>query len=777
MGYSLSEDDLAYELDIIKNPDDLILWLKYIEFKQTAPLKQQAFVFERACEIFPRSYKIWKNYLEQRVHHLRFANYKDCKVEFENVIELFEKALLFLNKMPRIWSDYLQFVMNKLPQNKRIMSIFDRALIALPISQHNRIWPLMLKYANIADTKSQCIIWKRYMQFDNSRIEEFINIMIKNKDYKSACEALIEIINDPDFQSTDGKSRFQFWEELIDLLVHQDTPFDTEMIIKSAIERYIDQQGKLWVYLATYFINTGRYDRARDTFEQGIKTAIAIRDFTQLFDSYIEFEETLISKLMGEDDKTVDIRMESFERLMERRPFIINSILLEQDSNNVAEWQKQAELYNKSNKDQQVVETYTKAIETINPAKANNFAQLWISYAKFFENHGNLQNARIIFDKATKVPYRTVNELADIWIEWAEMELRSQDNNEDSIDRAIKVMATAAHGPKHSKVNYFDETLAPQERLHKCMKLWSFYLDLVESGGNIQQIKPLYDRVFELKIATALTVVNYANLLEENNYFEESFRVYERGVEMFNYPVAFELWNVYLQKAMERGLGIERMRDLFEQALENCPSKFSKSIFYMYGKLEEEKGLNSNALNIYSRAVEHVDAKDQLEVYEHYISRIAAIKGLEATRDIFEQAIDILNDADTNTLCAYFISIEIKLGEFDRARGIYTFCAQFNDPDYNTVFWDNWTKFEQDYGNQVSYKEMLRVKREVRKKFSSNVQALASKLHKDTTAPKGFVTAASEERKQSGGSSSPEAVEAVESAETVENPNEIDIDI
>ena len=30
------------------------------------------------------------------------------------------------------------------------------------------------------------------------------------------------------------------------------------------------------------------------------------------------------------------------------------------------------------------------------------------------------------------------------------------------------------------------------------------------------------------------------------------FKVYERGVELFTYPVAFELWNIYLTKFTQR---------------------------------------------------------------------------------------------------------------------------------------------------------------------------------------------------------------------------------
>jgi pre-mRNA-splicing factor SYF1 len=91
-----------------------------------------------------------------------------------------------------------------------------------------------------------------------------------------------------------------------------------------------------------------------------------------------------------------------------------------------------------------------------------------------------------------------------------------------------------------------------QARLFKSLKLWSFYVDLEESLGTVESTKAVYDKILELRIANAQIIVNYAAFLEENKYFEESFKVYERGVELFTFPVSFELWNIYLSKFVKR---------------------------------------------------------------------------------------------------------------------------------------------------------------------------------------------------------------------------------
>src|SRR5258708_2904659 len=62
------------------------------------------------------------------------------------------------------------------------------------------------------------------------------------------------------------------------------------------------------------------------------------------------------------------------------------------------------------------------------------------------------------------------------------------------------------------------------------------------------------------------------------------------------------------------GTKLERARDLFEQALEKCPTKKCKSIFLMYAQLEEEQGLAKRAMSIYDRATQDVADEDKFDV-------------------------------------------------------------------------------------------------------------------------------------------------------------------
>lgn len=570
------------------------------------------------------------------------------------------------------------------------------------------------------------------MQIHPEDSEDFIELLLEMRKYTEAVQKYMDILNNPRFRSKEGKSSFQLWSEMVEVLVSHAkavdtgdaTSIDVEAIVRSGIERFADQRGKLWSGLATYWITRGSFERARDIFEEGITTVMTVRDFTLVFDSYAEFEESIIGTLMeaaaarsdkgnfNEDaDFDLDIRMMRFEQLMDRRPFLVNDVLLRQNPNNVTEWEKRVALWGANKKE--VVQTYTDAIAAVQPRKAvGRFHELWTNYAKLYEEGGDLRNARIIMEKAVKVPFKSVAELAEMWCEWAEMELRNE-----KFDMAVDIMAKATQAPKRSTVDYFDESLSPQQRVHKSWKLWSFYVDLVESVGTLEDTKKVYERIFELRIATPQTVVNYANLLEENKYFEESFKVYERGLDLFNYPVAFELWNLYLTKAVDRRIGIERLRDLFEQAVEGCPPQFAKVLYLMYGNLEEERGLARHAMRIYERATRAVSDENRFEMFNFYITKSASNFGLTSTRPIYERAIAALPDREARDMCLKFAEMERRLGEIDRARAIYGHASQFCDPRTTPAFWSKWEAFEVQHGNEDTFKEMLRIKRSVQAQY------------------------------------------------------------
>ena len=100
------------------------------------------------------------------------------------------------------------------------------------------------------------------------------------------------------------------------------------------LRRYTNQVGHLWNSLADFYIRSGLFERARDIYEESIQTVTTVRDFTQVFDAYAQFQELILSRRMEElqsmenpteeDEVEAELLMARFEDLMERRPLLLN---------------------------------------------------------------------------------------------------------------------------------------------------------------------------------------------------------------------------------------------------------------------------------------------------------------------------------------------------------------------------------------------------------------------------------------------------------------------
>ena len=81
-----------------------------------------------------------------------------------------------------------------------------------------------------------------------------------------------------------------------------------------------------------------------------------VRDFTLVFDAYSKFMERIASLKMNElseaspaeiaeRETELELYMSRFENLMDRRPLLLNSVLLRQNPHNVHEWLNRVEIH------------------------------------------------------------------------------------------------------------------------------------------------------------------------------------------------------------------------------------------------------------------------------------------------------------------------------------------------------------------------------------------------------------------------------------------------
>ena len=368
-------------------------------------------------------------------------------------------------------------------------------------------------------------VYRRFVQLYPSQREEFVDYLIKQKRFDAACVSLCDLVNDESFDSVRGKSKFDFWKLLCQLMVKNAKSMrslNVDAIIRSGIKKYPQEIGRLWVDLAEYYIRLGQFEKARDIYNEGITTVTSVRDFGAVFDSYARFEENMISMKMQkmdgkgggdsnqpdgdvdgdadlfefDDPNDLPLRIDRLESLYQRRPILLSSVKLRQNPHSVDEWLKRARIYVDAEEidAEKVVETYTAALATIDPHRATGHkrvSSVWIEFGRFYEEYGDsLDDARTIYSTATKKEgaFRNVDDLASIWCEWAEMELRHKQYVE-----CRRVLRRGTTLPAHMSVNELlsmknkdIETIPVAQRLFKSKKLWAFMLDIEESMGTLQ---------------------------------------------------------------------------------------------------------------------------------------------------------------------------------------------------------------------------------------------------------------------------------------------------
>ena len=752
-------------------------------------------VARRAVRLLPRSYKLWKLHWEFIVKNGQYLGGPST------VLGCFERAMVTLHKFPRAWMAYLEFA-HTLQEGEpseillhptQLRHLVNRALEAIPVTQHDKLWPVLLKYyqSNSTQTVAQYIpketklsVLRRYVQYNPTATKEIADFLADELGHwGEAALMYVDLLNHDDVRdgggskdvvTTSAAQRKDLWMSLAKICtrhpVEDEIGLDFKAIVRAILTnsnnstqkssgsgalRYLpkEMEGVLWSQLADSWIRRGEFQLARSVYEEAIESVSRVRDFTILMDAYLQFEEGLLeatmesqAEMMDEDEdqeeeapnddendwdillsqqmegknsqrasmSDLELALARAEDLTERRPILLNGVLLRQNPDDVGEWLKRARMFQETKKIHQAAAALEEGLKTVKARRAvgGNANQMVIQLAKIYEEDCNdVDKARSLFDRICNqyvYEFKNVDDLAECFVTWVEMELR-----QEAWDEALDIIRASIVVPP----------FAPKwvRGLQKSLRLWDLMLDLEESLGTMQTTKDAYGRAIEQKVATPLHILNFATFLSEQKYFEESFSAYERGIELFQFPGVKVIWKAYVDAFLKRygGTKLERTRDLFQRCLEGCPKADCTEFFLMNGKFEEEHGLTKRALGVYKQMCETVLAEDKYTAYQLFITKTANYLGQTATRDIYQNAIQDLEDGAASKLCLDFAAMETSLQEIDRARAVLAYGAQMADPRRNEEYWSTWNEFEISHGNEETFREMLRIKRSAEASFST----------------------------------------------------------
>jgi len=763
----LQEDISEYtNYDNIQNPYNFKSWWDTLSSSKEAPFSIRKKIYLVSLHYLPGSYKLWYNYLKEEREYAK-ANYNIPNKYYDEVNKLHEQALIYMMKMPKIWIDFIQFMFeqNLITKTK---SIFNKALQAIPITQHKKLWDIYIPYieslSNCHQTKIE--IFKRYIKFNPDYKEKFINFLIGIKEFNIAIYYIIEILNDENFYSKENKSQYYYWiilcqiinnyPEYIDLSICN-KELNVDRVIRHGIKKYSDEVGNLWVTLANYYIKIGLIEKAREIFEEALEKILTVRDFSLVFNSYLNFEQEMMKynifnseisvdnnlelsckKVEIEENKLTELELNELENamnelkfeeinygkieedeniqkgntennsnikkfnfirvnnLLQRRPFLLNSTILRRNPNNVNEWLKRIELMKEKNDVNQIKKLYEECLNTIKINEAyGKLSEIYISYANFYEENNNIKKANEIYFKGCNLNYKKTEENVTMWCLWCEMNIR-QKKYKDAYS-IIKYICTN-NTNKYYKYN-------------KNIKLWSLYIDLEinMNKNNEKQVIYIYNKMIEFKIANIETIFNFIIYLEKIKYYEKIYNIYEQSIELFTWPNAYDICLCYLVDFINhyKNEKSEIFRDIIQNII--VLSGHLKIFYYIYAFYEEKYGLYNHCIDILKEASQNVKDDEKPEIHSVIIAKSAKYFGIGKVRLAFDDAMNNLDKSFVLEIGLKYISIEIKLKEINRARGIFKYLGKLFNPDnkeYKEEFWEMWDNFEKLYGDTVTYQEM-----------------------------------------------------------------------
>ena len=752
--------------DNIQNPYNFKSWWDTLSSSKEAPFSIRKKIYQVSLHYLPGSYKLWYHYLKEEREYVK-SNYNIPNKHYEEVNRIHEQALIYMMKMPIIWINYIQFMMEQNSITKTKI-IFNKALQAIPITQHKKLWEIYIPWVEslIGCHKSKIEIFKRYIKFNPDYKEKFVNYLIGIKEFNLAIHLIIEILNEENFYSKENKSQYYYWILLCQIINNYpedlnlgkyNKDLNVDKVIRHGIKKYTDEVGNLWVTLANYYIKIGLIEKAREIFEEALEKILTPRDFSLIYNSYLNFEQEMMKQNLfynndinndnyeltdNKENKNLQSlelnelenalnelnikesddykKEEKFKKekllekqsqdksnlqkfnfirvnnLIQRRPFLKNSTILRRNPNNVSEWLKRIELM-KEKKDLNLIKNlYEECLNTIKINLAyGRLSEIYISYANFFEENNNIKKANEIYYKGCNLNFKNTEENVNMWCLWCEMNVR-QKRYQDAY-HIIKFICTN-NANKYYKYN-------------KNIKLWSLYVDLEMNlnQNNEKQIIYIYSKMIEYKIANIETIFNFIIYLESIKNYEKIYNIYEQSLDLFRWPNSYDICICYLVDFINhyKSDKTEIFRDIIQNII--ILSGHLKIFYYIYAFYEEKYGLYNHCIDILKEASQNVKEEEKPEIHSVIIAKCAKYFGIGKVRLAFDDAMNNLEKSYVLEIGLKYISIEIKLREINRARGIFKYLGKLFNPDnkeYKEEFWEMWDNFEKIYGDSITYQEM-----------------------------------------------------------------------
>lgn len=725
-------------------PEGPKLFLKYWLVKLDAisafnfPQRQQ--IYKEAMLHVPGSYKLWRAYLDEFTLHVSRRS-----VLHKSVAELgqaFDQCLQYMSKMPRIYLMYAKFL-ESTGQIAKLYNLLNIVLTKLPVTQHNKIWDFYAPFAERCPIpKLGAVLLKRYSQIEPAAIEDYAIYLQKKDMFSEAARALLAITNNVDFRSEKGTSPYQFHLSLAKILASKPNNFTAEeadKFFRNCLVKFPSDVSEIWVLFAEFQVRKGRFKAARDLFDEALSKMQNERDFGVVYDACLRFEEEVLGFFTDETafnwkdvqsrrvalelcgtvssiEAVQEAQINRLEHLLNSREILLNSVKLRLDNNNISFWIERFRLLEQD--ETAIDKAFSDCINTVKPIKAVGlYSKVWNYIAEYHERKGALNEMNQVFLQALETEFKLKSEYSRLFRLWVEALVRNGFEKD-----GLMVCKWFLYGSGGRQISDSGRLVRAKSIIGVSAEAWSLYLDLEAAFGTEEELVKAYQSLLSRRVATPVNTFNYLRLLLRKGLLEQAGRVCEEALSIFSWPGRHLFWLFYIDLHFKRfgGDRKEQARDLLSRAVADCPK--DKLLIYglMTAEFEEEHGFYS----LGAKALEETAKKANIEDAP-FLSRVQAAFaykhfGISEIRHVYKKALETLNGEALVPLGLELINVEKRYGEVDRARTLFKYMSQFVEPEYDTSgMWRSWEEFEIGFGNEDTYKELVRLKKAVSQRFAN----------------------------------------------------------
>lgn len=805
--YVRDDDDIAFEYGLQTTPQNITAWVIYLDkwkeqYKNGIRSKEAVlWLYRRYCQEFKDNVDVWTDYIEWNIENNINKSYKDTA-------NLYKESLTHCkNKCEKLCIAFLKFTIQ---QNdlELIREAFDVGLSLIPKQSHFKFWDVILKFIrNILGP-----LLKEEKVVEQTQIEgigSVLDILFQNDEHKSKRENWSKniwisqfmeryLLVCPDNEIVDillilGETndfsriknlyaKYLFKNKKYhDIKPSEDMPFSLNITYLNALEQLDDEpeyntfiqvlkdvftynQTSLNLIMAKHLIKRRNFDSAESLLHKALLKTYDIEDFSKIFQLRIDFEQAIIDSCLTalENGNTsvnnlnisdlLSVHLKKLQELVNSYRINLSDLYVRRNPNKISTWLERTELYSTKREKCNVFADAILKIDPLQVKERGTLGELWCRYAQIYWDRKDFDSARELYERSLKVPFPHLNDLEIIWSRWIENELE-----QFGTQRACLLLESALKVPENPMaiLDQYEnsKTNIPAEAIvFHSLKLWSLYLDLVESslGTNSDDVDhiykktvDIYENMIKLKLITPILFVSFANFAMQNNDQLKSFQIYERAISSFPPEVDFEIWNIYLNRVIDSSLPTEHVRDLFDEALSTLiiHEIDCKSIYLLYNTYEERhSGVTQSTISKLIDGAKNINNKfvdSKLHLWDLAIEKTKNQFGLLATRSLYEECIQTIPCDKVTSYIVSFAKLETTLGEITRAREILEYGSRLLPPGRNEPLWKYWEEFELTHGDKEKYKDILRLRKKLDEEMkvdteqvsqvSGNVAFVASK--------------------------------------------------